>query len=159
MLPFKAVHLQSIKASHLLLLCTLQQVLIFDEHSGKVVTQLRLPTCGNGPPLIDWHIQTLPITDKLNTFITRICIARGHEVRVYEVKVDKHSFTCPLVKVIKLDSNAVLCNLYWIDDQHFVVYDNKEKMHLVDALKGSVIDKIDLNKVKLVFNSAEFKVS
>lgn len=66
------------------------------------------------------------------------------------------SVVCPLIRVIKVDERP-LVNLKWIDDFHLLGVDVRERLLLVDVLKGVVSDTA-VDGMQMVYNSADFKV-
>lgn len=157
--PLQAVNLKLIKSERLLLLCTLRQVLVFEERSGRVVGQLRLSAAAPAaPPLVDWHLQLLPVTEKLVERSARVCCVRGNELRLYTVRREGRASSCPLVKVLRLAGDALICNVAWLDDHHLLALDSKETARLLDVHSGALLASVELGDAQLAYSSADFKV-
>jgi hypothetical protein len=45
-----------------------------------------------------------------------------------------------------------------MDDHHFLVFDTREQLHLIDAHRGNVLSTVSINNMELIYNSADYKV-
>ncbi|CAD5226792.1 unnamed protein product [Bursaphelenchus xylophilus] len=153
----EAVQLRVLPQEGLLLLTTLKQILIFNQRTGRILSQLRLPNNPQCPPLLDFNIQTQLVSQKTYIHDVRLATARGNEIRIYTMNSEGRTITFPLSKVIKLDSHLVICNLFWMENDRIAVSNSNETMYLVDVHNGNVLVTIGLERVKLVYNLAEFK--
>lgn len=70
---------------------------------------------------------------------------------------------CPLLKIIKLQKHIendsfVIINLKWIDDFHILALTSSETLHLIELVKGTILDSQKITDIDLVYNTADFKV-
>lgn len=148
------------ESEKLILLATLKQVLVFSALKPGVQIHIHLNGPANAPPLIDTFIQTIKITAKANATDSRFCLARGNEIRVYQTQTNARKIlVCPLVRVIQLPIDILICNVCWLSEHYLLVMDSKEHLILVDVHRGNLLESLNINHVQLVYGSTDFKVS
>lgn len=148
-----------IESEKLILLATLKQVLVFSTQKTGILSQIRLIGPANAPPLVDIFVQTVKITPKTSATDTRFCLARGNEIRIYQTQSNsRKNLICPLVRLLQLPADLLICNVCWIEEHYLLVLDSKEHLTLVDVHRGNLIESLNINHVQLVYGSADFKV-
>ncbi|KAI1733179.1 golgi CORVET complex core vacuolar protein 8 domain-containing protein [Ditylenchus destructor] len=155
----EVVSICAIVADELILLASLKQVLVLSTKIGAVIAQLRLNGPAEAPPLMDWRKRVIQVTAKRTVDETKICLARGHEIRIYQTQpAMKTGFMYPLLKVIKTPDKETIINIKWIDDHHLLVLNSRETLHLIEIQKGAIISTYNMsNTVDFVYNSSDFK--
>lgn len=141
------------------MLSTLKQVLVFSAIKSGVLAQIKLVGPSNAPPLIDVFVQRIKITQKNTATDSRFCLAKGNELRIYQTQTNaQKDLICPLVRMLQLPLDVLICNVCWLNEHYLLVMDSKEHLILVDVHRGNLIESININHVQLVYNSADFKV-
>uniref|UniRef100_A0A914D570 Vacuolar protein sorting-associated protein 8 central domain-containing protein n=1 Tax=Acrobeloides nanus TaxID=290746 RepID=A0A914D570_9BILA len=152
----EVVNVVVIDSEGVVLLVSLRQVLIISTKRGTVLSHLRLTGPPNAPPIIEWRQKVVPVTSRSIVKDVRICIARGQEIRIHQLQSTANdALVCPLVKAFLLDNPII--NLKWMDDHHFLVFDTREQLHLIDAHRGNVLSTVSINNMELIYNSADYK--